>query len=119
MFKRSSLVAVVTALTIGAASFAATAPAQAASSMGFAQLENSVGANLVEVGGHKGKKHGGHKGHHGKRHGKRHHGRHHGGGFHFGFYPGVYVGPQCFYKTFKEWDPYAGGWVIFKKQVCY
>ena len=115
MFKRSHLVAIAAAVAIGAATFTAAAPASAAPGMSFAQLETGVDANVVQVGGkHKGG-HGGHKGN-GKHHGKH---KFHGGGFGIGFYPGYYFGPQCFYKTFKEWDPYAGGWVIFKKQVCY
>jgi hypothetical protein len=105
MFNKKNLVAIVTALSIGAGTFIATAPAHAASSMNFTTLENSVEAGVTEV-GRKGKRH---RRHH-RRHGRRHHG-------HWGF-PAVYFG-GCFFKTFKKWDPYAGGWVFYKKRVCY
>lgn len=106
MFNRKNLVAIVTALSIGAGTFAATAPAQAASNLNFATLENSVEAGVTEV-GHKGKRHR-------RRHHRRHHRRHFNG--HWGF-PAVYFG-GCIVKTFRKWDPYIGGWVVYKRRVC-
>ena len=56
MFNKKNLVAIVTALSIGAGTFIATAPAHAASSLNFTTLENSVESGVTEV-GRKGKRH--------------------------------------------------------------
>lgn len=118
MINRKSLIVLATALSIGAGTFTAAAPANAASNLGFATLEHSVDATVMEVGRKGGKRHRGHRLHwkHGKQWKSWKHRRHWRWGH---SYYGAYFGYGCFYKTFKRWDPYEAVWIFYKRRFCY
>lgn len=104
---KTTLIALGTAAFVG---LGALAPVTSALAAPFAPVATAatVDSGLTTVSKKEGGGHRRHfKGHRGK-HG--HHGRH-------------WVGPYhghggCYFKAFKVWDPYFGGYVIKKKKFC-